>query len=69
MPFPKTRDELVAAKYKFSNHSVCRGCKEEMEWWETPTGRKMPFNLMQDGNSPAITHFTTCPEADSFRKR
>jgi hypothetical protein len=68
MPFPKTRDELVAAGYKFSNHARCKSCQAEIEWHETPRGKKMPFNLMQDGNSLAITHFTTCPEADLFRK-
>jgi hypothetical protein len=68
MPFPTTRDAMVAGGYKFSNHARCRSCQEEVEWYETPRGKKMPFNLMPDGNSAAITHFTTCPEADLFRK-
>lgn len=70
MPFPKTRDELVAAGYKFQEHSVCRGatCKKEIEWWRSPNDRPMPFDLMQNGDSPAVTHFTTCPDRDAFRK-
>lgn len=68
MPFPKTRDEMVGGGYKFSNHARCKSCVQEIEWWETPRGKKMPFNLMQEGASPAITHFTDCPDADLFRK-
>lgn len=67
MPFPKTRDELVGGGYKFSNHARCKGCQEEVEWWTTPRDKKMPFNLMQEGTSPAVTHFSTCPEVDLFR--
>jgi hypothetical protein len=26
MPFPRTRDELVAGGYKFSNHARCEAC-------------------------------------------
>jgi hypothetical protein len=68
MAFPRTRDELIAAGYKFSNHAVCRGCKKEIEWYETPAGKKAPFDLMQDGSSPVTSHFATCSEAASFRK-
>jgi hypothetical protein len=68
MPFPQTRDALIAAGYKFSNHAKCRGCHEEIEWYETPTGKKMPMNLMMEGSSPAIAHWSTCPERDAFRK-
>jgi hypothetical protein len=68
MPFPRTRDELVAGGYKFSNHARCKACQAEVEWWETSRGKKMPFNLMQDGNSPSVTHFVDCPGADLFRK-
>lgn len=68
MPFPQTFDELKAAGYKFQNHSNCRSCKAEIEWWETPRGKKMPFDLMPAGDSPAVTHFTTCPNADEHRR-
>lgn len=68
MPFPANRDAMVAGGYKFSNHSRCKSCQSEIEWWETPRGKKMPFNHMQEPSSLAVTHFTDCPEADLFRK-
>lgn len=68
MSFPKTLDELKAAGYEFDNHSHCRGCGEDMEWWKTKSGKPIPMNPMDKGTSPAIAHFSTCPEADSFRK-
>lgn len=67
MPFPKNRDELVAGSYVFSNHATCRGCQEQIEWWTTPRAKKMPFNLMQNGDSPAVSHHSTCPKVDLFR--
>lgn len=69
MAFPKDANEMKAAGYVFDNDSACRGCGEEIEWWKTPGGKAMPFNPMKAGSDKAVTHFTTCPEADSFRKR
>lgn len=69
MPFPKTLDELHAAGYKFLNDSVCRGCGEEITWYETPNGKKIPMNPMPRGVSEAVAHWGTCTEADSFRKK
>ena len=68
MGFPQDRDALIASGYKFENHGKCRGCDAELEWYTTPRGKKMPFNLMQNGNSPAIAHFVSCPDRDEFRK-
>jgi len=69
MPFPATFAALKAAGYKFENHGKCRGCGREIEWWGTPKGKRMPFNLMVDGEfSKAVSHFGTCPDAESFRK-
>lgn len=72
MPFPKTRDELVAARYRFESHARCKGvhCGAEIEYWRSwPNDKRMPFNLMPEGNSPAVTHFTDCPDAEEFRSR
>jgi hypothetical protein len=69
MPFPKNIEELRAADYKFDNHATCRGCGEEIEWWITPKGSKMPMNPMPSASTPAVTHFSTCTEAESFRKK
>jgi len=68
MAFPTDRDGLKAAGYVFSNHGRCRGCREEVEWYETPNKKKIPMNLMAHGSSLAVSHFTTCPKRDEFRK-
>jgi ferredoxin len=43
--------------------STCRGCDRTVFWIVTEAGRKMPVD--PDG----ISHFATCPEAASFRRR
>lgn len=63
MGFPKTLNELKAAAYKFSNDANCKGCVDEIEWWQTPTGRKLPMNPMSTETSPAVTHWATCSDA------
>ena len=68
MPFPQTLDELKSAGYMFDNHAECRGCGESIEWWKTPNGKSIPMNPMDRGVSPAVAHWSTCSEADSFRK-
>jgi hypothetical protein len=67
MAFPATRAALKASGYRFENHSICRGCKEPIEWWTSPKGRKMPFQLMAVDDSPALAHFVYCPNAEDFR--
>ncbi len=69
MPFPQTLDEMTSAGYKFDNTSTCRGCGDEIEWWITPSGRKIPMNPMERGISKAVAHWSTCTEQDSFRKK
>lgn len=71
MPFPKTRDELVAARYRFSEHARCRGvtCGREIEWWRTNNDKPMPFDLMPEGDSPAVPHWGTCPDRDDFKRK
>lgn len=68
MPFPKDWDALVAAGYVWDNDSECRGCGDPIMWFKTPNGKSIPMNQMVRGSDPAIAHFTTCTEADSFRK-
>jgi hypothetical protein len=70
MPFPPTRDELIAAGYRFSEHARCRGedCQREIEWWKTKDGKAMPIDLMLDGTSKPVPHWTTCPNANDFRR-
>ena len=60
MAFPKIFDELRAANYKFLDYSVCRDCGDEIEWWETPSGKKIPLNHKQRGTDPVEVHFDYC---------
>lgn len=69
MPFPRDRDAMIEQGYRFDNHATCRGCKADIEWWITPKGKKMPFDLMVEGSSLSKPHHSTCPNADDFRKR
>jgi hypothetical protein len=68
VPFPKTMDDMKAAGYKFKDYAVCKGCGEDIEWWETPKGKNIPMNSMQRGNDEAVTHWVTCSDAPTFRK-
>lgn len=69
MPFPKTFSALKAAGYVFQNDGRCRGCQRDLEWWRTPSGRKMPFDPMDASKdeSPAVPHHATCPNVEEFR--
>jgi hypothetical protein len=71
MPLPKNRDELIERGYKFHEHGTCRGehCHAAIEWWETPNAKKIPYDLMPEGSSPALAHWTTCPDRDDFGKK
>lgn len=69
MAFPRTLNEMVPAGYKYEGEGICKGCGDELEWWETPSGKKIPMNPMPSGSSPAVAHWSTCVEQDSFRKR
>jgi hypothetical protein len=66
MPFPTTLDELRNGGYKFENDSHCRGCGASIEWFETPKGKKMPFDVDEKGN--VESHFSSTPKANDFRK-
>ena len=67
MAFPKTFDDMRPAGYAFQNDGVCKGCGADIEWWLTPLGKKIPMDPMDRGVSPAKPHWSTCPEAESFR--
>lgn len=61
MPFPKTETELSEAGYKFKSHGHCRSCGSEISWYETPKGKMIPLD------PDLASHWSTCPDADSFR--
>ena len=67
MPFPKTIDEAREAGYVFVEHKKCSGrtCCATIEFWRTPRGKYMPFDVDEKGNlSP---HWAKCPDSDFFR--
>lgn len=66
MPFPQTLDELRAAGYRFDSHSHCAGCNAVIEWWITPTGKRMPMDVTEEDEVQA--HWASCPKAHQFRK-
>lgn len=55
----------------------CDGCSATIFWVVTATGKRMPVDCNQpEGRAPTdassgtgISHFATCPNAASFRKR
>lgn len=69
MAFPQSLDEMKSADYKFSGDGVCRGCGQDIEWWETPRGKKLPMDPMKQGSTPAVPHWQTCSEGESFRRK
>lgn len=68
--FPKTREALERAGYKYLNTALCRGktCKRHVEWWETPNGKRIPMDEMPDATSEATAHWATCPDESRFRR-
>lgn len=64
---PTNRQDLESFGYSKLNDSRCRGCNYPIEWWLTPRGKKMPFNVSQvDGE--ITPHWHTCPKAKDFRR-
>jgi hypothetical protein len=51
------------AGYKHSGLAQCKGCGVDIEWWETPKGKKIPMN-----HGTAVPHWSTCPQSQDFRK-
>lgn len=68
MAFPKNLSEMKSFGYSFDNYAVCRGCGQDIEWWSTPRGKKIPMDPMQRDADVATAHFSTCPDAPLFRK-
>lgn len=68
MPFPKTIDEARQAGYVFQDHRRCSGptCSAVIEFWKTPKGKFMPFDVDDKGN--VTPHWATCPDQERFRK-
>lgn len=64
MPLPTTETGLREAGYEPpEKSSKCSSCKAEIEFWRTPKGRLIPLDA-----GTLVTHFSTCPNADKYRK-
>lgn len=68
--FPQTNGEMLMRGYEPSVGPLasCRGCGAQVEWWTTPTGRRLPMNPMPTPTTPAVAHWATCTNAEKFRK-
>jgi hypothetical protein len=62
MSYPQTLDELRQQGYKHNGDGECRSCGADIEWWETPRGKKMPTD-----HGTATPHWSTCPNANEHR--
>lgn len=69
MPFPRTRAEMEKSGYVRRAYTRCQGCNQSMEFWRTKEGKNLPMDPMPDPESNAISHFSTCPKANQFRKK
>lgn len=69
MAFPATRKEMEDQGYKCMTYTRCRGCDASMEFWHTPKGGTIPMDPMPLVESPAVSHYATCPNARRFRKK
>lgn len=66
MPIPNTMEGLKKAGYEFTNEKRCSSikCGEPILWFTTPNGKPMPIT-----KATMEPHWSTCPDAPSFRKR
>jgi len=62
-PFPRTELELEKAGYEFEGTGKCRACGEELAWYRTPAGKRMP---LEEGTLEP--HWAKCSDPDRFRK-
>ena len=68
MAFPTTLNEMKQRGYSFQDDAVCRGCGEDIEWYKTPNGKKIPMNPMTGGDSEAVAHWATCDNPPERKK-
>lgn len=69
MSFPATRRDMEEQGYACKDYTRCKGCNRSMEFWYTPDGKSIPMDPMPLAESPAVSHFVSCPKAKEFRKK
>ena len=47
----------------------CRSCDQVIRWGTTQKGKKVPMDLEPGPDGKLVSHFSTCPNADSHRRR
>lgn len=66
---PATAVQLEAAGYLFKYTRPCRRCGVLLEFWLTPAKKWAPLErINSDREHRRLSHFSTCPFADEFRK-
>ena len=60
--FPATEQALKSEGYQFAGTGSCRGCGARLEWWVTPSGKRIPLEPVT-----FKAHFASCPKAKEFR--
>jgi hypothetical protein len=67
--YPRTRVGLERAGFsRITKAAVCRGCDAPIEWWKTPTGRKIPLTVTIRGQFEQLTmHMESCPNRGQFK--
>jgi hypothetical protein len=69
LQFPATRLQLQAARYRYMYFRPCKRCGVEIEFWLTPSKKWAPLERMKDDpEHRRISHFSTCPFANEFRR-
>ena len=70
MPIPHRRNDLQSFGYVFQDRAYCSGCDAPIEWWSTPKGKKMPFDVTESETGDVLLpHWDSCPVADRFRRK
>jgi hypothetical protein len=67
--FPATNRQLKASRYKYFYSRPCKRCGVTIEFWQTPSKKWAPLERMKnDPENRIVSHFSTCPFANEFRK-
>lgn len=66
--FPKKPSEYREQGYRFDKWAKCKGCGRKIAWVETPKGKYIPIDPI-NGDGEMLPHWSTCPNANDFRKK
>lgn len=70
MKFPATFEELQAGGWTKCEARRCKLCGHPIDLFRTPLGKVAPMEEVLVGNvRKYVSHFATCPHAQSFRKQ